>query len=212
VTGDERTPAPGTPPRLSIVSTRRTLWTAAIIGLVALAAGVWLVVTRLPQFLNEPAASADSAAPASAAEARKINAALFYVSDDGGSLMSKTREVPYGATTAEQIRRIVEAQVQVPLDGAPTAIPSGTTVRGVFIGAHNEAFVDLGGSIRSGHSGGSLNEALAVYAIINAVTVNIPDVTAVQILIDGRQVDTLVGHIDLRYPLGKALDWVQKGQ
>jgi len=42
--------------------------------------------------------------------------------------------------------------------------------------------------------------------------VNIPDITAVQILIDGHQVDTLAGHIDLRYPLGKALDWVQKGQ
>jgi hypothetical protein len=169
-------------------------------------------VTRLPQFLNEPAAPTDSVSAASAAEARKIQAALFYVSDDGGSLVSRTREVLYGATTAEQVRRIVEAQVQVPLDAAPTAIPSGTTVRGVFIGAHNEAFVDLGGSVRSGHTGGSLNEALAVYAIINAVTVNIPDIAAVQILIDGRQVDTLAGHIDLRYPLGKALDWVQKGQ
>lgn len=185
---------------------------AALIGLVALVAGVWLVITRLPQFLNEPSAPGESAAVESAAEARKIHAALFYVSDDGSSLTSKTREVLYGATTAEQVRRIVEAQVQAPIDGAPTAIPTGTTVRSVFIGAHNEAFVDLGGTIRSGHSGGSLNEALAVYAIINAVTVNIPDVTAVQILIDGRQVDTLAGHIDLRYPLGKALDWVQKGQ
>jgi hypothetical protein len=212
VTDDAPTPAQGTPPRLSIVSTRRTLWTAAIAGVIVLVIGVWLVVTRLPHFLNESATPAGSPAPASTAEARKIQAALFYVSDDGSALVSRTREVLYGATTAEQIRRIVEAQVQVPLDGTATAIPPGTTVRGVFIGAHNEAFVDLAGAIRSGHSGGSLNEALAVYAIINAVTVNIPDVAAVQILIDGRQVDTLAGHIDLRYPLGKALDWVQKGQ
>jgi hypothetical protein len=44
------------------------------------------------------------------------------------------------------------------------------------------------------------------------VTVNLPDIAAVQILVDGKQVDTLAGHIDLRYPLGKALEWVRKGQ
>ena len=82
----------------------------------------------------------------------------------------------------------------------------------MFLGARGEAYVDLGGTIVSGHSGGSLDEALAVYAIVNAVTVNLPEIRAVQILIDGRQVDTLAGHIDLRYPLGKALEWVQKGQ
>jgi hypothetical protein len=30
-------------------------------------------------------------------------------------------------------------------------------------------------------------------------------------LIDGQEVDTLAGHMDLRFPLGKALDWIQKG-
>ena len=50
------------------------------------------------------------------------------------------------------------------------------------------------------------------YAIVNAVTVNLPDIAAVQILVNGKQVDTLAGHIDLRYPLGKALEWVRKGQ
>jgi hypothetical protein len=84
-------------------------------------------------------------------------------------------------------------------------------VRALFL-ADGRAYVDLGGPIASGQSGGSLNEALAVYAIVNAVTVNLPDIRAVQILVDGRQVDTLAGHLDLRYPLGKALDWVRKGQ
>ena len=202
----------GPPPRVSIVSTRRTLWTGVFVGLALILAGVWIVITWLPGLLNETPASGTPAGAASAADARKIHAALFYVSPDGSALVSRNREVLYGATVAEQVKRIVEAQVQVPLDGLATAIPSGTTVRAVFLGAHSEAYVDLGGAIASGHSGGSLNEALAVYAIVNAVTVNIPDITAVQILIEGRQVDTLAGHIDLRYPLGKSPDWVQKGQ
>jgi hypothetical protein len=41
---------------------------------------------------------------------------------------------------------------------------------------------------------------LTVYAIVNAVTANLSSVERVQILIDGRQADTLAGHVDLRRP------------
>ena len=51
-----------------------------------------------------------------------------------------------------------------------------------------------------------------MYAIVNAVTVNLPDVTAVQILIEGKEVDTLAGHLDLRAPLAKGPEWIRKGQ
>jgi hypothetical protein len=60
------------------------------------------------------------------------------------------------------------------------------------------------------HSGGSINEALTVYAIVNALTTNLNDVRSVQILIDGKEVDSLAGHIDLRRPIGKSAGWVQK--
>jgi hypothetical protein len=36
---------------------------------------------------------------------------------------------------------------------------------------------------------------------VNAVTANLPAISQVQILVDGREVDTLAGHIDLRRPL-----------
>ena len=37
---------------------------------------------------------------------------------------------------------------------------------------------------------------------------NLPAITRVQILIDGKEVDTLAGHVDLRHPLHKNLTWV----
>jgi len=37
----------------------------------------------------------------------------------------------------------------------------------------------------------------------NAVTVNLPTVGRVQLLLDGREADTLAGHVDLRQPLRK---------
>jgi hypothetical protein len=194
------------------LTTGRALW--IIGGLVALllALGVWLVVTALPTLLQStPGATATTDTSGTAGDVRRIQATLFYVSNDGSSLLPTSREVVYGATPAAQARHIVDAQVQAPPEGRRSAIPTGTTVRDLFLTGRGEAYVDLGGAFVSGHSGGSLDEALAVYAIVNAITVNLPDISSVQILVDGKEVDTLAGHIDLRHPLGKAADWIQKG-
>jgi hypothetical protein len=193
---------------------QRNIWIVVAAGLGLLLVGVVLVVAVLPRLLSTPTgggATADTPV-APAGEARRIQATLFYVADNGQELVPVSRPVLYGATPLEQARRIIEAAVEPAPEGQRSAIPEGTTVRSVFLAADGNTFVDLGGAIVTGHSGGSLNEALTVYAIVNAVTVNLPDIAAVQILVDGKQVDTLAGHIDLKYPLGKALEWVRKGQ
>jgi hypothetical protein len=182
------------------------------VGLAVLVLGVWLVSARLPDLLTRPdtATAADAAVTPAAAETRRIQAALFYVAEDGMTLTPVSREVVYGATPAEQARRILEAQVATAPEGRVSAIPAGSTVRAVYLTPTGEAYVDLGGAIVSGHSGGSLDEALTVYAIVNALAANLPGVTTVQILIEGQEVDSLVGHLDLRHPLGRAIDWVRR--
>jgi spore germination protein GerM len=210
---EPESPSPSGSARLPPVPIpRRTILIAAGAGLAVLLFGIWLVATRLPALLTGGnGSSASPGATTDAAGAKRIQATLFYVSEDGAELVAVVRDAAYAPTRSEQARRLVEAQVAAPPSGRHTAIPAGTTVRDVFLTDRGEAYVDLGGTIAKEHSGGSLNEALAVYAIVNTLTVNLPDVTAVQILVDGKQVDTLVGHLDLRSPLGKALDWVQKG-
>ena len=90
-----------------------------------------------------------------------------------------------------------------------SAVPPGTQLRSLFVGEHGDAYVNLSREFSSAHQGGSLNELLTVYTIVNALTVNLPAVTSVQVLIEGKEVDTLAGHIDLRRPLGENLLWVQ---
>jgi spore germination protein GerM len=196
-------PAPP-PPR----SLKKTL----IVGAILLGIGLWLVLALLPGILSRQPDATSAASASNPADARRIQANLFYVSDDGAELVSVVREVPFGATPAEQARQIVEAQVRTPSDGNVSAIPNGTKVRAVFLGAHGDAYVDLSTEAATGHSGGTVNEALAVFAIVNAITSNLPDVTAVQILVDGKEVDSLAGHLDLRQPIRRATDWIRKGQ
>ena len=72
-----------------------------------------------------------------------------------------------------------------------------------------DAFVDLSADVRTRHTGGALDELFTVYSIVNALTTNLPAVKRVQILIDGKEVDTLAGHVDLRHPLQKSQKWVK---
>jgi hypothetical protein len=188
----------------------RAIGGAAIVS-VALVGG-WLLFFALPRWYGpKPVAMAAAPAPAAAADSsapgRKITATLFYVSDGGMALTGVQREVPYGARVAEQARAIVEAQIQ-PAAPLVSPVPAETKVRNVFVTDKGDAFVDLSADVRDKHPGGALDELFTVYAIVNALTVNLPAVTRVQILIDGKEADTLAGHVDLRHPLAKSLEWV----
>jgi hypothetical protein len=43
---------------------------------------------------------------------------------------------------------------------------------------------------------------------VDVLTANLPAITAVQVLVDGREVDTLAGHVDLRRPLQENTRWI----
>lgn len=190
-------------------------WLTWMIVIAGLGIGLAAVYWALPRWLVTP----ESAAPPPSVPAtpvvivRLVPGTLFSVSDDGTALQAWTRDIPLGATPAEQARLALEAELATAMspEGRVSPIPAGVTVRHVFLTPRGDAYVDLSREIISGHPGGSLNEALTVYAIVHALAANVRGISAVQILVEGRQVDTLAGHIDLRQPLAADPRWVQKG-
>jgi hypothetical protein len=190
---------------------RRVAIAGTLAVVVLFAAVVFLAKRGVPVFgrgaAATPAIATRSAVPAP--PGRKIKARLFYVAEDGMQLTSVERDVAYGEGADEQAREIVAAQIAPVVEPLVSAIPPGTTLRAVFITKSGDAFVDLSREARAAHPGGTVNELLTIYTIVNALTANLPAVTAVQLLIDGKEVDTLAGHIDLRRPLAKNLAWVQ---
>ena len=191
----------------------RRLAIRGAIGLLALSMAFILFI-GLPRWYAgrhpQPAAAAGKAPASSSPSAnavRRITATLFYVSEDGLSLAPFQREVPFAASVGDQAREILDAQLAPP-SGQLSAVPADTKLREVFVTERGDAFVDLSSEVTAKHSGGALDEILTVYAIVDALTVNLPAITRVQILIDGKEVDTLAGHVDLRHPLAKSMDWV----
>jgi germination protein M len=186
----------------------RQHWLYGGLGAVALV-GIWVLFVGLPRWYP-PAGTETTAAPSTAAtpgDDALVNVTLFYISDDGMRLVGFERPLARDADTAAQARIILEAQLTEPPTPLLSPIPLGTELRAFYM-AGQDAFVDLSAEVTLGHSGGSLEELFTVYAIVNALTTNIPAINAVQILVNGNEVDTLVGHVDLQHPLERNLQWV----
>ena len=86
-------------------------------------------------------------------------------------------------------------------------IPEGTQVNEVYI-ADDIAYIDLSEEIFKNHPGGSSGELMTVYSIVNTLT-EIPPIKGVQILVEGNEMKSLVGHIDISMPLLRDEDWIK---
>ena len=91
------------------------------------------------------------------------------------------------AEGSDQAREIVAAQIAPVTEPLVSAVPPGTTLRALFVTDRGRAYVDLSHEVTAAHSGGTLDELLTVYTIVDALTVNLPGVQSVQILIDGKE-------------------------
>ena len=197
--------------KLKLKALTRRQWVAIVATAVATIAFAFVLMTALSRLLSTPTPAGVAAPDAPVAPVApvapavpRIKATLYFASEDGLRLVPIENEVALGEGVVAQARSILEAQLAAAAP-APlvSTIPKGATLRGIFVSQRNEAFVDLDPAIRTSHPGGTLQELMTVYTIVNALLINLPNLQEVQILIGGQEVDTLAGHVDLRRPLRK---------
>ena len=176
--------------------------------LVALVVGslAYALVQRWSGITSAPAAARATTNQPKRPSPSKIT--LFYLAEDGLGLVGLERDVPSGQDTLARARTIAEHQLAEPPTPLTSPFPEGSKLRAIYLAEDGNAFVDLSREVTTAHSGGSLEELFTIYALVNALTINVPEIKAVQILVEGQEVDTLAGHIDLRQPLGPNLKWV----
>jgi len=125
-------------------------------------------------------------------------AVLLFAGSDG-LLHPELREIPLPTELDERVRVLVQALLEGPRGGLAPIFPYAAELRAVFVDLHGRVFIDL--SAPETPPAGSTTECDLVYGVVDTVLLN-TDLKAVQLLFDGREINTLSGHLDLSRPLG----------
>jgi hypothetical protein len=134
---------------------------------------------------------------------------LFFASTDGAGLVREGREIDTCEVPAECVEAVVGELINGPIGNLAPTLPATTSIRSVRING-DVAVLDLGDEVANALPGGSYSESTAVYSIVNTIAVNFPRIKLVKLMLNGRDVETLRGHLDLRAPLAPDLTLERK--
>jgi spore germination protein GerM len=126
---------------------------------------------------------------------------LYFADVEETELTVETRQVAIGRGFVEQAEQVIRALVAGPEHEAVNTIPDGTVLLGVYYDPDTAIlFLDFSGEFVAGHPGGASAEYHTVSAILKTVSENFPEISAVQILVEGSQVGTIAGHLNAYQP------------
>ena len=134
---------------------------------------------------------------------------LYLADADSRELVPRLRRITAAPTLAARAQAALQALINAGEPGYSSPLPPEAVVREVWVSeTAGIAYVDLASNFPSLLGGGSTAEIHAVYGIVGTLTSSFPQIQAVQILVGGRPVDTLNGHLDTSLPLGPLRDWL----
>lgn len=148
---------------------------------------------------KKPPAQAEQ--PKSAPSQQETQMKVYFANEDGTKLVVKTQPKQTGDKYAAAISALI---VGTDAQDAVSMIPKGTKLRSVQV-KNGVAYVDFSRELVRKFGGGSAGEIMLVGSIVNTLT-EFPEVKAVQILVEGKTVETIAGHMDTSEPLKRFKD------
>jgi len=166
---------------------------------------ILLVVTLAKRrgAVEKPGAPATK--PSEEVEVGTKSVLLFFGSEDGTELVETTRDITAPSESSTLLASIVKELVAGPTGKGVAVLPAGTQLRSAYV-ADKTAYLDFSAELKSRFSGGSTEEFLIISSMVRTVAANFPEVSRVQILVEGNSIDSIGGHYDLSEPLS-VYDW-----
>ena len=147
-------------------------------------------------------ASAGSAASSAGTEnaAKKMNIKVYYPDEQGMKLIAVKRTIK--ADGSNKYTEAMKSLLQGPKDkGQIAVIPKQAKLKSVKVKG-DVAYVDFSQDLVKQFTGGSTGEEMLVGSIVNTLT-EFSEIKKVQLLVEGKEIETLAGHMDLSSPIAR---------
>ena len=176
---------------------RHLIIAVAVLGIMALAMSAY--VWRMRGKVVGSEASTPNTQPVARPAAGPSEQVTLYVAyDEGGMLRPQAARIPLPSGRQERAEELLRALVDIYLGkSSPHVLGTGSEIRGVYLADPGLAVIDLNAAFANGHRSGVLVEELTLTSLVATLCANIPAITQVKILVDGKERESLAGHVDL---------------
>ncbi len=138
-----------------------------------------------------------------------ISLRLYY--PIGTRLDMVEKKVPRRTKQTAMAGAVIEEYFKGPGNGKASPIPQNVKLLGLYKDSSQMLYVDLSDELRRNFQGDALTEYLLLKGIYESIISNIQDVQDIKVLIEGKEAETLGGHIYLKYPLKNTAAYDFKG-
>ncbi len=134
---------------------------------------------------------------------------LYFGGRTAQGFVSERRIITASLHRDQEVEAVVDELLRGPKSAnAVRTWPEGTALRDVFYDDDlHLLYLDFNSALVSGDTGGSAMEVMTLGALLRTIAIDFPEVDAVQLLVNGLEVETLAGHIDCTKPF-RPREWL----
>lgn len=132
-----------------------------------------------------------------------------FIPDDGFMLTISLQRLRRNMKAPEKDRLLIDTLFAPETYSSGTSLlPDGAAARGYYV-VGRTGYLDVNEAFTQPNAASPRAERLAVYSIINSILLNNTELDAIQILVEGKPVETAWGWLDLSSPLGADLSLIR---
>ena len=185
-------------------------WFVVSIVTLLLLVGIWFLSTYHPtedtsRVWLTPDMPQSSPGASDMAEISHREVTVFIGEPATGTLVRKIREIETDQGLTHEIDQTIDYLIHPESDTRNEVIPEGTELLNVFVTRRGIVYLNLNRHIQDRHIGGLSAELATITSLVNTLLFNFKEITQVQILVEGAEIETLAGHVDCRKPFSKML-------
>ena len=135
-------------------------------------------------------------------------AQIYFSDHQERFLRPEKRYIFKESDIASQTKEIVKALLEGSKTGLVNTFPHGVTVIDVKIVDNETAVVNFSKSLTKLYQGGSASEMATIYSLTDSITQNIPGIKKVKILVEGKELPSIKGHISTRKAFSPDLELI----
>jgi hypothetical protein len=123
---------------------------------------------------------------------------VYVAHDSPGELRAQSISIPLAAGRQQRAEGLLRGLMNLYTAKDSTHPLAATAeIRQVFLVDPGLAVIDINSAFVEGQVSGVLPEELTIASLVQTLATNMPGLTRVKILVDGKEQDTLAGHADL---------------